>query len=195
MTTTKTPGNRATLSNPLRIVADDILSSNTQRITGADISHRDPIARPICSLGLFLSNPQGLKNTFRTLARFDFRDTTCITGTHVAAYFGLDALISKAIHNHRRLVDKGARTGDVEFVGHWAVRWSQREFLEVLLAQEADARPYYSEGRKALHIAIANEDVDMVKVLLSCTPSQKPDLDMSDSSGWTALRYAAAYAV
>ncbi|KAH8758941.1 hypothetical protein F5883DRAFT_565315 [Diaporthe sp. PMI_573] len=170
MTTTKTPGNRATLSNPLRIVADDILSSNTQRITGADISHRDPIARPICSLGLFLSNPQGLKNTFRTLARFDFRDTTCITGTHVAAYFGLDALISKAIRNHRRLVDKGARTGDVEFVGQ-------------------------VKGRKALHIAIANEDVDMVKVLLSCTPSQKPDLDMSDSSGWTALRYAAAYAV
>ncbi|KAK7714049.1 hypothetical protein SLS63_011853 [Diaporthe eres] len=127
------------------------------------------------------------------MENFAFRVEAHVTGMHVAAYFGLSALVLKAIRHGRR-VDKDARTRSEESVVHWAVRWHQHEFLEILIfSLRADAGAKDSKKRTPLHIAVANEDLRSVEVLLKCRPDERPDLEVSDDGGWTVLRYAAAH--
>lgn len=133
-----------------------------------------------------------LTQAVQIMAKFALRNEADVTGMHVAAYFGLSALILKANRNGRR-VDKDARTRSQESVVHWAVRRRQHEFLEILLFKlEADASARDSKNRTPLHIAVANEDLRSVEVLLKCPPHQRPDIEVSDYRGWTVLRYAAA---
>ncbi|KAG6354592.1 hypothetical protein INS49_004610 [Diaporthe citri] len=127
------------------------------------------------------------------MANFVFRVEAHVTGMHVAAYFGLSGLVLKAIRHGRR-VDKDALTRSRESVVHWAVRWRQHEFLEILLFNlKADAGAQDSESRTPLHIAVANEDLRSVEVLLKCGPIQRPEIEVSDDGGWTVLRRAAAH--
>ncbi|KAK7710301.1 hypothetical protein SLS64_005886 [Diaporthe eres] len=141
----------------------------------------------------FLDDSTFLTHAVQIMENFAFRVEAHVTGMHVAAYFGLSALVLKAIRHGRR-VDKDARTRSEESVVHWAVRWHQHEFLEILIfSLRADAGAKDSKKRTPLHIAVANEDLRSVEVLLKCRPDERPDLEVSDDGGWTVLRYAAAH--
>jgi ankyrin repeat protein len=138
----------------------------------------------------FLSDGHKLKSAFQVMSNFRFRHEMDVSGLHVAAYFGLDNLVKKAIGLNKGFT-VNARTQRGETALHWAAIYRQRQFLKLLIDQGADLNATDIEGRTALHKAIINGDVSSVEFLLSS--ARRVDLKLEDPQRWTPLRWAAAY--
>ncbi|KAF7556987.1 hypothetical protein G7Z17_g1065 [Cylindrodendrum hubeiense] len=140
----------------------------------------------------FLSDTQKLNSALRAMDNPQFRHDSNVSGTHIAAYFGLVNLVQKAIKRNRRL-DINAQTKRGETPLHWAAIHRQREFLEFLVIEGADLNVVNVDKRTALHMAIMGKtgaDALLVKVLLS---TGRVNLNLEDSQGWTPLRWATAH--
>ncbi|KAG7290327.1 hypothetical protein NEMBOFW57_000327 [Staphylotrichum longicolle] len=140
----------------------------------------------------FLTNTKKLESAFQVMSGFPFRQESDVTGLHIAAYFGLTALVQEGFRNRGQLFAINAATRSGETALHWAARYRQTRFLQLLVDEDADLNltdNIRSRNQSALHRAVANRDADSVKVLLE---SRRCELHRPDAHNWTPLRWAAA---
>ncbi|TQN66287.1 Ankyrin-2, partial [Colletotrichum shisoi] len=112
-----------------------------------------------------------------------------VSGVHIAAFFGLEKLVRKAMANDKK-VDFNAQTRRGETPLHWAVTHGRRSFAEFLVRQGAELNVPNVDRRTALHKAIMAGDGDLIDVILT---SGGLNLELEDSEGYTCLRWAARY--
>lgn len=141
----------------------------------------------------FLTNTPTLQTAFQAMTDFPFQKDPNITGLHLAAYFGLTALIEKGINNrgHHQLTLNATARPNHETPLHWAARHQQPTFLQLLVTHGADLNlTSHPRQQTALHHALTNRDARSTEILLQ---SHRCDLHLPDAQGWTPLRWAAAH--
>ncbi|RYP58651.1 hypothetical protein DL770_010383 [Monosporascus sp. CRB-9-2] len=138
----------------------------------------------------FLSNTQKLESACQVMSELRFQHEAHVSGLHVAAYFGLENLVRKAIRKEKDFA-LNAKTKRGETALHWAATYRQVQFLKLLIEQGAELNATDIAGRTALHNAVMNGHLPSVEVLLSS--KGRLDLNLQDSQRWTPLRWAAAY--
>ncbi|KAF9894874.1 hypothetical protein FE257_004495 [Aspergillus nanangensis] len=136
----------------------------------------------------FLKSSTKVMTSFQFMRDSQFQSTEYITGLHVAAYFGADNLAKHLLHHGFKVNEQ---TSLDETPLHWAITHRKISCMHVLLNAGADSNTPDFAGRTPLHRAIRNNDTQSVEILLSFP--QKPNLDLEDKQGWTALRWAARY--
>jgi len=141
----------------------------------------------------FLNDTAKLRSAFQVMSDFPFDLEPQVIGLHIAAYFGLTRLVSKAIRmNEGQNLAVNARTRSGETALHWAAKYGQDEFLKLLVDNGADLNlADYERQQTALQYATANGDMLSVSALLKS--NRHCDLCLQDSGGWNPLRRAAAY--
>ncbi|WQF88297.1 Putative P-loop containing nucleoside triphosphate hydrolase [Colletotrichum destructivum] len=112
-----------------------------------------------------------------------------VSAVHIAAFFGLERLVRKAISNNKK-VNFNAQTKRGETPLYWAVTHGRRSFAEFLIQEGAELNVPNVEKRTALHKAIMAGDRNLMEVILS---SGSLNLELEDSEGYTCLRWAARY--
>lgn len=102
---------------------------------------------------------------------------------------------SKGIHLLKYLLNYGARTDHVDFLGRTAVHWAvinQRQiYLQTLVDFGADILVVDKFGRSPLHFAASKGDLNILRHLLAMLPDGAANEDAVDVDGWTPLMWAA----
>ncbi|ROW10157.1 hypothetical protein VMCG_02112 [Cytospora schulzeri] len=138
----------------------------------------------------FLSNAGKVESARRAMTEISFQHETQISGLHIAAYFGLDTVVKKAISKNKAF-PLNAKTSRDQTPLHWAANFDQVKFIKLLVEKGVDLNETDIEGKTALHHAVMHGHLSAVEMLLSSV--RLPNLDITDCHGWTPLRWAARY--
>lgn len=138
----------------------------------------------------FLSSGEKVENARQAMTEAGFKHESQLSGLHLAAYFGLEMAVKKAISKGKRF-SFNAQTKRGETALHWAAKFDQVQFIKLLLEQPIDLNEKDNDGRTALFHAVMLRRVSSVEALFLSTKLLK--LDIVDRQGWTPLRWAAKY--
>lgn len=137
-----------------------------------------------------LSSGTKVENARRAMTEASFKPEAQLSGLHLAAYFGLETVVKRAISKGKSF-SFNAETNFGETALHWAAKLDQVGFIKLLLEQRVDLNKKDNDGRTALLHAVMCRCESSVRVLLSS--KQLLDLDAMDRHRWTPLRWAARY--
>jgi hypothetical protein len=127
------------------------------------------------------------KNTYPFVGMYSGRFPRDMTGLHLAAYFGLDAIFQPLLATAQFRVDSKDTDGQTPLL--WAARNGHESIVKLLLATEkvnVDSKDKY--GQTPLSWAAENGHEGIIKLLLA---TEKVNVDSKDKYGWTPLSRAA----